>query len=106
MTALRMRAFSKFDNIEVQVVLGTEEKINNAKNVLNNFCNQSEGCNRDMRLVDYINHGDNAETLVNRFVSQCQMTIEQAQNLLHRIIECCQSHYVYMYTNMFSTCQI
>ena len=106
MTALKMRAFSQFDNIEVQVILGSEEKITNAKNVLNQFCNQHEGCNRDVRLVDYLNQGNNSETLISRLVSQCQMTLEQAQALLHRIIDCCYSHYVYMYTNMFSACKI
>ena len=106
MTALRMRAFSQFDNIEVQVLLGSEEKITQAKNVLNQFCNRQNGCNRDVRLVDCINEGDNAETLVSRFVSQCQMTLEQAQNLLHRIIDCCHSNYVYLYTNMFSVVNV
>lgn len=106
MTALKMRAFSQFDNIEVQVIIGEEQKISKAQNVLNQFCNQQEGCNRDVRLLDCINRGNNADNLVSNFVTKCNMTAEQAQGLLHRIIDCCHANYVYMYTNMFSTVSI
>lgn len=106
MTALKMRAFSQFDNIEVQVVIGEENKIVQAQNVLNQFCNQQDDCNRDVRLLDCINRGSNTETLVANLISKCNMTSEQAHNLLHRIVDCCHANYVYMYTNMFSTANI
>lgn len=106
MTALKMRAFNQFDNIEVQVVIGEEQKISQVQNALNQFCNLQEGCNRDVRLLDCINRENNADSLISSFVTKCDMTAEQAQNLLHRIIDCCHTNYVYMYTNMFSTASV
>lgn len=106
MTALKMRAFSAFDNIDVQVLVGAEEKMHGICTILNNFCKAQPECNQGLKLVDCMDRDDNVAKLMNTMVKNCDMTVEQASAILDRVRDCCFEHYVYVYTNMFSVKEI
>lgn len=106
MTALKVRAFGQFDMIDVQVVLGNDNEMSEVKDTLNQFCNLQNECNRDVKLIDFLNKNQNSDAMISRLSAKCNMTKEQAKTLLNRIVECCNKNYVYMYTNMFSVAAI
>lgn len=106
MTALKMRAFSAFDNIDVQVIVGNEEKVKNICEVLNNFCKAQPECNQGLRLVDCMDRDDNVAKLMSLMVKNCDVSKEQASAILDRVRDCCFENYVYVYTNMFSVKEI
>jgi hypothetical protein len=105
-TALKMRAFGAFDNIDVQVIIGTEDKVKNICDVLNNFCKAQPECNHGLRLVDCMERDDNVIKLMNTMVKNCDVSKEQANAILDRVRNCCFENYVYVYTNMFSVVNI
>ena len=106
MVALKMKVFDLTSERDIQVTIGSEQHMSDICNVLNRFCHFNRNQNKDIRMTDFLNHGNNSDLLTAQLVSKVGIRNEQAINVLNRIRDCCISNYVYVYTNMFSVDKI
>ena len=103
MTILKMKAWGDFDvPYEVNVGAGDNGRIRWICRILNEFCEQLPGCDKDIKLSVYLSELEYSNILVNRLVDAGQFTAEQAKGFVEKLENICADHWSYVYADMFT----
>ena len=104
MTVLMMQAFGDFDEpYDVNIAIGDFGKICTVQEILNNFCKQLPGCDKDIRLSVYLDEMEYSNILVNRlFDSGYFEAKHNVETFVKELTEICKHHSAYVYGNMFT----